>query len=128
MKKISFEEFHDRVNAIVRARKIFIPHLTKNIGIAFEIYQEVLAEKEREIFLTTMSGGRAPMTFLDAYERPKCPKCGEDLYLRLIKEPKGKRNQRGWNTCWECIGPNCFYEKYSRRTLKRWMKKLRRKK
>ena len=75
MKQISFEEFEDRIEAIMRVRKIFVSYITKNITTAFELYQEVLVEQERKRFLTTVTGGRVSMTWLDQYERPRCPKC-----------------------------------------------------
>lgn len=128
MKKLTYDEFHDRVRALSRARKIFIPMLTKNISIAFELYQEVLAETERDLFLTAATGGRAPMTWLDQFERPVCPECGEPLYLRIIKEPKGPKNQKGWVTCWGCLGPSCFYEGYSKKNVAEWVRELRKKK
>lgn len=128
MKRISFEEFRDRTEAVAKARKISIPHLTKNITIAFEIYQEIFAEQERDRFLTTATGGRAAMTWLDQYERPSCPLCKEFLYLRIIRDLKGLSNQRGWKTCWECLGPNCAYEEYSEKTVEEWVRQLRRNK
>lgn len=128
MKRISFDEFKDRTEAIAKARKIFTPHFTKNITIAFELYQEVLAEQERKRFLTTVTGGKAPMTWLDQYERPRCPSCGEELYLRIIGESKGTTNQRGWKTCWECLGPNCTHEEYSKKSVNEWVKRLKRRK
>lgn len=128
MKRISYSEFQDRAEAIVRARKIFIPHLTKSITVAFELYQEILAEQERDRFLTTVTGGRALMTWLDQYERPSCPLCKEPLYLRIIRDPKGLGNQKGWKTCWECLNPNCAYEEYSEKTVGEWVRQLRRNK
>lgn len=126
MKRISFEEFQDRTKTIAKARRIFIPHLTKNITIAFELYQEVLAEQERDHFLTTITGGRALMTWMDQYERPSCPSCKEPLYLRVINIPRRVQNRRGWKTCWECLGPNCTYEEYSKKSVGEWMKRLKR--
>ena len=128
MKRISFDKFQDRTKAIVKARKIFIPHFTKNITVAFELYQEVLAEQERDRFLTTVTGGRVSMTWLDQYERPNCPSCEEPLYLRIINIPKGKQNRRGWKTCWECLGPNCTHEEYSKKSVNEWVKRLKRRK
>lgn len=127
MKKIGQEEFHDRIGAIIRARKIFIPHLTKNITIAFELYQEVLAEQKRMRFLTVATGGRLPPSQLDQYERPLCPQCKEPLYLRVINEPKGRGNRKGWKTCWICMKPQCIYERFSKRSLNDWMRKLKKK-
>jgi hypothetical protein len=127
MKRIDDKEFHDRLAAVARARKIFTPHITKNISIAFDLYQEILAEQERKRFLTSISGGRVPPSWIDRYERPRCPECQESLYLRIVREPKGKGNQKGWRTCWECVAPNCFFEEYSKKTVEEWMKELRRK-
>ena len=126
MKKLSEEEFSDRAKIVARARKIFLPHLTKNISIAFELYQEVLAEQERIRFLTTVNGGRISLTWLDQYERLVCPLCDEPLYLRIIREPKGVSNQKGWKTCWECLGPTCAYEEYSEKSVEDWIKQLKR--
>lgn len=128
MKRISYDEFRDRTKAIAKARKIFIPHFTKNITIAFGLYQEVLAEQEQDRFLTTVTGGRVPMTWLDQYERPRCSFCKEPLYLRIINIPKGNQNQRGWKTCWECLGPNCTHEEYSKKSVNEWVKRLKRRK
>jgi len=127
MKRISLNEFRDRTETLIRARKIFIPNITKNITVAFELYQEVLAEQERVRFLSTVTGGKVSMTWLDQYERPKCPECGKDLYLRLINKPKGSSNAHGYKTCWECVEENCLYEKYSAKTINDWVTELRRK-
>lgn len=124
MKRISFEEFRDRTETIARARKIFIPHVTKNVSVAFELYQEVLAEQERVRFLSTVTGGKISMSWLDQYERPKCPECQEPLYLRVITIVKGPGNWEGWKTCWECIGSSCIYEEYSRKSIGEWMREL----
>ena len=127
MRRISFEEFRDRTEALLKARKIFMPHFTKNITIAFELYQEILAGQERKRFLTTVTGGRVSMTWLDQYERPKCPECQEPLYLKIIAVATGPGNLKGWKTCWECIGPSCIYEEYSKKSVEEWMKKLKKK-
>lgn len=127
MKRLTEREFQDRVQAVAKAGKIFIPHLTKNISVAFELYQEVLAEQERVRFLTTISGGKIQRTWLDQYERPACPQCKEPLYLRIIREPMGPGNQKGWKTCWECLGPNCFYEEYSKKGVSKWVTELKKK-
>jgi len=130
MNKLTEQEFQDRISALTKARKIFIPHMTKNISIAFELYQKVLAKQKQDIFLNTAKAGRAPRTWLDKYERPECPECGEVLYLRSIcgKGIKQHGNLKGWKTCWECLGPRCMYEAYSRKSIGKWMKRLRRKK
>lgn len=127
MERISFGEFTDRVEAIARARKIFIPHITKNISIAFELYQEVLAEQNRVRFLTTVTGGKVPKTWLDQYERPKCPECGNDLYLQVINVPEGPSNVYGYKTCWVCIRGICLYEEFSTKTVNDWVSELKKK-
>ena len=109
------------------ARRIFIPHITKNISIAFGLYQEVLAEQERDIFLSAMSNGDKLRTKLDDFVRPTCPDCGNDLYLRIINTPKGKANIHGYRTQWMCIQDDCIYEKYSEKTLSEWMRELNKK-
>lgn len=125
MKKLTQEEFQERTQVVARARKIFIESgLTKNITDAFILYQEVLAEREREIFIKSTTGGRLPAA-LDAYERPKCPECGADMGLRIIKQPQGRENVKGYKTCWECF--KCGHEDYSHKTVEDWMKELKRK-
>ena len=85
MKTLTKEEFHERAKALQRAKKIFLDSgLTNNITNAFIEYQEIFAEREREIFISTMVGGNQPKTFMDRYERPKCPECGANMRFRLV--------------------------------------------
>jgi len=78
------EEFQDRTQAILRSNQIFIDSgVTKNISIAFEIYQKVLADREREIFLSTQFYGNKPRTPFDHYERPLC-ECGSEMQFRMV--------------------------------------------
>jgi len=126
MKQMTFEEFEDRTKAVVRARKIFTPHLTKNITEAFAIYQKVLAETPRSVMISSKEGGRRPQTIVDQFERPLCPECGEPLFLRIIKIPKGPRNKKGWKSCWVCDGPLCCYESYSKLDINQWLARLKR--
>ena len=128
MRKLTPEEFKDRIEAVARARKIFIPHITKNVTVAFELYQKVFAEQQRSLFLSSIIEGKRPRTWLDEYERPRCPECNEPLHLRVIRVGKGKQNKKGWKTCWECLGETCYYEKYSRKSVRKQLKRLRRKK
>lgn len=128
MKRLTRLEFYERIEALARAREIFMPHFTENISLAFEIYQKVLATREREVFLNSMNDYNQPKLF-DHYERPKCPICGAMLYLRSICK-KGiiqNGNRFGWKTSWFCIAENCIYEEHSKKSVKDWMKKLRRK-
>lgn len=122
MKNLTEKEFYDRTLTVARAQKIFIDSgITKNITDAFKLYQEILAEQEREIFITSMNGGKLPSA-LDKYIRPKCSQCGKDMGLRIVNEPKGYRNINGYKTCWECY--NCAHEEYSYKTIDEWMKEL----
>lgn len=126
MKQLTLQDFKERTEAIARARKIFIPHITKNISVAFMLYQEVLADYERKVFLNTVNGGKVPMSWLDNFERPRCPKCNEPLYLRLIHVKQGPRNMKGWQSCWECVGTNCYFEEYSKKSINEWIQRLKR--
>lgn len=113
MKKLTREEFVDRSEALFRARKIFVDSgVVKNLTVAFEVYQELLAEQVRRLELTSVNG-RRPFTFLDKYVRPVCPDCKAELLLAPIKTPKGKANRYGYRTLWVCENDDCLYEKYS---------------
>jgi len=123
MNKLNFEEFKDRIEALERARKIFIGSgITNNITTAFKIYQEVLAEKERREVLSTKEDGNRSRSPFDIYERPKCSQCGMEMGLRVINIPQGVKNVNGYKTCWECY--NCAHEEYSYKTIEGWMKEL----
>jgi hypothetical protein len=91
MHKLSEAEFRDRVQAVARARGIFIKSgLTDHIGHAFELYQIILAETERPLTLDTGGAGNRPRTYFDKYERPICPDCGADLFIRPLRyNPEG---------------------------------------
>lgn len=126
MKNLTEKQFADRVGAVARARKIFIPHLTRDIGIAFALYQEVLAEQDRLMTLDTAHAGNRPRTLLDEYVRPSCPDCGAgDMKLRVINVEQGKRNVFGWKSAWVCTA--CWHEEYSGKTLIEWSRELKRK-
>ena len=123
MKKLIIEEFEDRVKAIQRARKIFIESdLTRNITTAFELYQEIFAEREREIFLSTQVYGNRPLTSMDKYERPKCPDCNSDMMFRQVPE-----NKEGIKTQLVCSSEGCQTVLNSEEDLNWWVKNLKRK-
>jgi len=125
MKRLAYEGFHDRVEALLRARKIFIPHITKNISIAFEIYQELLAEQERDLYLE--SERQYMYSIISGYIRPLCPDCNSELYLRVIYPEEGPSNTQGYQSCWICIKDDCIYEKYSMETMSQIIKTLKKK-
>lgn len=100
MKKLTAEEFSDRMMALQRARHIFIETgLTNNITVAFQVYQEVFAEREREIFISTFNAMKM-LTPMDRYERPECPDCGAPMRFRQVPEnPEGIRAQLVCSAC-----------------------------
>ena len=125
MKKLTVEEFQDRAQAILRAREIFISSgVTKNISVAFEIYQGMLAEKERVLKLTYERN--RDYGILANLQRPICPDCGKELGLRLINTPKGNANVNGYNSSWAC-DDSCCHEEFSTNTLQDWLKELKQK-
>jgi uncharacterized protein with PIN domain len=122
MKKLSYDEFQKRISEVNRASLIFKP-LTNNISEAFELYQQVLAEDEAEkmaVFVTTKEFGNRSVSPIDDLERPKCPECGTELYLRvgMVLDSNGE----AWNSAWVC--DNCKAEYYSKKTLREWIEEL----
>jgi hypothetical protein len=119
MKKLTYKEFAKRTEEISKARKIFIPHITDNISIAFELYQEILAEEEMQVSIPTSVGGNKSLSPIDDYERPKCPECQTELGLKINAiDIDGKV----WPTAWAC--PSCLAEYYSEKTVNQWMEEL----
>jgi len=122
MKKLTFEEFTKRTHEIAKAHKIFNNLTDDNISISFAMYQEILAEEKMEVFISTAEGGNRPMSFVDDFERPKCPECDTELRLRLNPmDADGKP----WNTAWVCT--QCQAEFYSNKTVPELMEELKKK-
>jgi hypothetical protein len=123
MKSITREEFFERMHAIQRARRIFFDSgLTNNITTAFQIYQEVFAEREREIFLSTVVfSDMVPSLseYIDKYERPKCPDCNTDMQFRRLNE-----NPEGIKVQLVCSNESCDTVLNSENDLEWWMEKL----
>jgi len=123
MKEFTFEEFNDRLGAVQRAQRIFIESgLTNNITKAFQIYQEVFAERDRELFITAQREGPHQKTFMDRYERPLCPECGAALLFRIIPE-----NSEGIKTQLICSKPECDTLLNSDQDISWWMGQLKKK-
>lgn len=122
MKQLTREEFIDRSAAVLRSRRIFIDSgVTKNLTVAFELYQKVVADTERNLMLTQeMVTG---LDHLPAHLRPKCPHCDDHLFLRKIRMPKGRWNRNGYRCCWECM--TCGHEQYSLGTVEEEIAKRR---
>lgn len=126
MKDISSSDFHVRLTAVLKARKIFVPHITQNITIAFDLYREILVEDDlrREEFMNTylnnIKMGFSPLSPLDDDKRLICPHCKIKMGLRVVSVPKDpKLNIHGWRSCWECI--RCGYEEYSTKAVSEWL-------
>ena len=122
MKEITEEEFQDRTQAILRARQIFIDsEVTNNISVAFEIYQKVLADREREIFISTQVYGNKPRSPLDRYERPIC-ECGSEMAFRIVPQ-----NDEGIKVQLVCTNEKCDIVLYSDNDIQWWQSNLRKK-
>lgn len=119
MRKLTREEFHDRLDALQRARRIFIESgLTRNISVAFDTYQELLAEQERKSKITKeLADGRIGGLF-DEYERPECPECGQKMFFRWVKDAEGINSQV------VCGNPKCDVAFNSPKTIIEWAKEL----
>ncbi len=120
MKELTKEDFEDRSLAVLRARNIFIDSsVTKNISIAFELYQKVCADREREIFVTTQIYRNHPRTVMDKYERPLC-ECGSMMMFRLVPP-----NDEGIKCQLVCSNEECDIVLNSDNDLDWWMSNLR---
>jgi hypothetical protein len=119
MNKLTEEEFQDRVQAVARARKIFIKLTEGNISNAFILYQEVLAEKDRPLTINTAIAGTRPRTFMDNFQRPKCPECGSEMNFRPVKD-----NEEGIKTQLVCSNQSCDTVLDSDMDIGEWMKTL----
>ena len=122
MKKLTFEEFNNRLIQVAKARQIFIPNITDNISIAFELYQEILADEEKgermAVFIPSSAGKKEPSPF-DDLERLKCPECGTEMMLAVgVIDTDGNRR----NSSWKCR--ECLYEEYSDKTFDEWVEEL----
>lgn len=85
MKRLTREEFQDRLEAVIRSQRIFIDSgLTDNVNTAFMLYQEILADREREILLSTKQVPKLPPSEIGTIARPICPDCGSEFYFRGV--------------------------------------------
>jgi len=120
MKKLKFNEFNERISEVAKARKIFIPNITKNISIAFELYQELLVDEAEKLppTIATSKGGNRSLTPFDDYIRPRCDECNAELRLKQQAiDPAGKTH----NTAWIC---GCGMEYYSDKTVPEWLEEV----
>jgi len=112
-----------RNTIIDKARKKYIPSKTMNISEAFELW---LKDNPSETISLTITKETKPKNEADLIGRPNCSKCSHEMMLRIINEPQGKANLKGWKTCWECL--YCGYEEYSVKTIQEWIKESSRQK
>jgi hypothetical protein len=121
MKKLTREEFDDRVQAFIRAEKIFVNSgITDNITTAFRIYQAVLADRERDLHVAPSEHGFIPGSQMNRYERPRCPDCGAFMGFRVVPE-----NAEGVKTQLVCMNGACGLVLDSDLTMPEWQEKLR---
>lgn len=117
MNKLTRDEFIDRTRAVLRAKNIFIDSgVTNNISVAFELYQKILADREREIELNTIAAGSRNRTIMDKYERPLCPVCNNPMRFRRVPE-----NTEGIKIQLICENPKCDTVLDSDKDIQWWM-------
>lgn len=121
MKKLTKEEFVSRLTEIDKAEKIFVSSgLTKNLSVAFDIYQRLLGETEQEVYVdNNLVDGRRGSE-LDGYNRPECPTCGKEMFLQVFRPGHEVRTRL------ICPDPSCpAYD--SERSLDEWKELLKKK-
>lgn len=116
MKKLTKEEFEDRMMAFNEAEQIFVGSgITNNITVAFQIYQAILADKERAKHAPPSEHGFIPGSPMNGYERPKCPECNSDMLFRMVPE-----NEEGVKTQLVCKKADCPVVLDSDKTIDQW--------
>lgn len=119
MKKLTQQEFTERMEAIQRAQRIFIESgLTNNITVAFQIYQEVFAERERQLFITEQYGDYKPGGNLSRYERIPCPDCDSNMFLSQADGSEGSKTMLACTKCDTRLA--------SDKSVEEWMEALKR--
>jgi hypothetical protein len=119
MKKLTAKEFHDRLQAINRAMNIF-SHMTDNdVTRAFTAYQEILAETDRQIMVTTTQVSAMTGSKFDDLVRPLCPECGYEMNFRQVPpNPENVKSQL------VCSNVNCDTVLDSEKTVTEWLRLL----
>jgi hypothetical protein len=116
MRKLTYDEFHDRLQAINRAMRIFGELTDNNITKAFTAYQEVLSETQRPINIPAESiRGMTGSAFDGLKHRPKCPECGHDMNLRPVPS-----NLEGVKSQLVCSDPVCTVVLDSEMSIAEW--------
>ena len=115
MKERTKEELSDRMRAVNRAMAIFGELTDNHITKAFQAYQLIFAERERELFYASPSNLHQPRK----YETLKCTECGRELFFKKL-EP----NDEGYQSQWVCSNPDCDTVYNSKEDMAWWMDKL----
>ena len=150
MKRLTKKEFDERLRALRRSGILFksledqkCPHCRRkfkaslNITKTFQAYQFLLAEEERNAFISTYlmpytPERTTPMAGFDPKKRPKCPKCQKPmLFMPDIGQLCEKANPSQWQTAWICPDTNnpeegCWYIHYSKKAVTYWIRQTRR--
>lgn len=110
-----------RAAAMRRAIKIFLP-VIKNVTDCFILYQSILAEHERPIYITQKLEEKRKLKVETKKPEKDCPKCNSKMSFFEIRIPKGKNNVYGYKSKWECLV--CAYEEYNKLNLTEQSDKL----
>jgi hypothetical protein len=117
MKDISKQDFYDRLQATADAQRIFISSgFTNSIDLAWELYRDILAEKDFAIIITSDMSKAMNDNPFDKYPRLKCPVCQNDLYFRRLPE-----NPEGIRTQLICASEKCDTVLNSEKTMDEWL-------
>ena len=117
MKILTKEEFNERVGAVAEAQIIFIGSgLTNSVDLAWELYRDILAEKEFAVRITSDMEKQFNENPFDKYPRPKCPECGTDMYFRKVPD-----NPEGIKTQLVCVNDKCDTVLNSDKSLDEWL-------
>ena len=116
MRKLTYDEFQDRLMAEQRAKRIFLHMTGGDVAKAFEAYQDILAETQRPVIVPAASmQGMTGSAFDGLKHRPKCPECGMDMNLRAVPD-----NIEGVKSQLVCADPQCDVVLDSELTIPEW--------
>jgi hypothetical protein len=116
MRKLTYDEFQDRLQAEQRAKRIFLHMTGGDVAKAFEAYQDILAETQRPVIVPAASmQGMTGSAFDGLKHRPKCPECGMDMNLRAVPD-----NIEGVKSQLVCADPQCDVVLDSELTIPEW--------
>lgn len=116
MRKLTYDEFQDRLMAEQRAKRIFLHMTGGDVAKAFEAYQDILADTQRPVIVPAASmQGMTGSAFDGLKHRPKCPECGMDMNLRAVPD-----NIEGVKSQLVCADPQCDVVLDSELTIPEW--------